>query len=211
MYWLFEKQWFIMFIFIKIGKLIIKLFLKWHVIITNSFVRKAEYWDAVIQHQSFQNSHFHMKIYKVCLELFFQIKSVFHVEKRTGLWLNQVGAFSELLQHKCSMTLPSSSYQVQRLLKAKKVIKLMFFMVSTRNSFENWHFLLNHKCVAVTSKYYCFYNVMTKGQGSWSCAENTVTKPLGGKKNRSKIKELKQSNIRNFSQMEAHLSNNESS
>lgn len=41
MYWLFGKQWFIMFISIKIGKLIIKLFLKPHVIITNSFIRKA--------------------------------------------------------------------------------------------------------------------------------------------------------------------------
>lgn len=140
----------------------------------------------------------------VCLELFFQVKSMFREEKRADLWLNQVSAFSELLQHKCFMTLPSQFIIPRAKTTSKKVIKLIFFMVSRRNSFESWHFLLNHKCVTVTSEYYYFYNVMTKGQGSWSCTENTApTQTLGGQKNRSMTKELKQSNMRNFSQMEA--------
>lgn len=185
MYWLFGKQWFIMFIFIKIGKLILKLFLKPHVIITHSFIRKAV--NTGIQHQSFQNSYFHMKNYMVCLELFFQVKSVFHEEKRAGLWLNKWVLFLNSYSTSAPWHfLPSSSYQVQRLLNAKKIIELIFFMVSTRNSFENWHFLLNHKCVAVTSEYYCFYNVMTKGQGSWSCTENTVTTQTIGRQKEQK-------------------------
>lgn len=105
-----------------------------------------------------------MKNYMVCLELFFQVKSMFREEKRADLWLNQVSAFSELLQHKCFMTLPSQFIIPRAKTTSKKVIKLIFFMVSTRNSFESWHFLLNHKCVAVTSEYYCFYNVLTKDQ-----------------------------------------------